>query len=73
MVQTLSFSFLIGYDYLMNHKLSEMFSKERLPMAEGLLFSNSAKSGEDSFIIGYSIQKAIVKRDIGHAVQQLSQ
>ena len=42
-------------------------------MAEGLLFSNSAKSGEDSFIIGYSIQKAIVKRDIGHAVQQLSQ
>lgn len=77
MVQTLSFSFLIGYDYLMNCKLSEMFSKERLPMAElpmaEITNSNSAKSGEDSFIIGYSIQKAIVKRDIGHAVQQLSQ
>ena len=45
---TFSFSFLMGYDYLMNHKLSEMFSKERLPMAEGLSFSNSAKSGKDS-------------------------
>ena len=42
---TFSFSFLMGYDYLMNCKLFEMFSKERL---EGLSFSNSFKSGEDS-------------------------
>lgn len=47
-----TFSFLLGHNCLMNHKISVspcVFSKERLTIAEGLRFSNSVcnESGEN--------------------------